>query len=216
VDLTTVILADDHHIVRQSLRIFLEAHPMISVIGEAADGPQAVNLVASLKPAVLVVDLVMPGLTGLEVTRQVRWRSPHTRIVILSMHASEEYVLEALRSGASAYVLKSASADDLLRAVLKVIAGRRYLSPPLSERAIEIYSERCGAPDSCESLTAREREVLRLAAEGYSHLTIAIRLRISPRTVEVHRTNLMRKLDLHNQTELIWYALRRGILPMEN
>jgi len=214
---TTIVLADDHHVVRQGVRVLLEAQPAFSIVGEAADGHQAVRLVTSLRPAVLVVDLTMPGLTGLEVTRLVRQHAPETRIVILSMHANEEYVLDALRSGASAYVLKNASADELVRAIRKVLGGGRYLSPPLSARAIDVYSERCGAvsPDRYDTLTARERAVLQLAAEGCNHRTIATRLGMSPRTAEVHRVNLMRKLDLHNQMELIWYAMRRGVLSVE-
>ncbi len=215
--LTTIVLADDHHVVRQGLRAVLEAEPAFSVIGEAADGLEAVRLVTDLRPHVLIVDLMMPGLSGLDVTRQARKHSPQTHVVILSMHAGEAYVLEALHNGAAAYVLKNASAADLVYAVREVTNGRRYLSPPLSERAIEAYAERAraGPPDPSEMLTPREREVLHLAAEGHSHLEIAARLGISPRTAEVHRANLMRKLDLHGQTELIRFALRRGIVPLE-
>jgi two-component system response regulator NreC len=214
--LTTIVLADDHQVVRQGLRALLEAEPTFTIVGQASDGLQAINLVTTLKPCVLVVDLMMPGLGGLEVTRQVTKHQPDIRVVILSMHASEAYVLEALRNGAAAYVLKNASADDLVRAVHEVSGGRRYLSPPLSERAIEAYSEKTvTSVDRYETLTTREREVLQLAAEGNSHLAIATRLGISPRTAEVHRANLMRKLELRNQTDLIRYAIRRGLISTE-
>ena len=215
--LTTIVLADDHHVVRQGLRALLEAEPDFSVIGEAADGLEAAQLVERLKPHVLVVDLMMPSLNGLEITRQVSRRVPQTRVVILSMYANEAYVLEAFRNGAAGYVLKDASAADLVHAVREVAAGRRYLSPPLSERAIEAYVQKAKAAplDIYEILTTREREVLHLAAEGHSSPEIAARLGISPRTVETHRANLMRKLGLKTQTDLIRYAVRRGIILME-
>jgi len=215
--MTSIVLADDHQVVRQGLRALLEAEADFSLIGEAGDGLETARLVERLKPDVLIIDLMMPNLNGLEVTRQVGQRSPRTRVVILSMHANEAYVLEALRNGAAGYVLKESSAADLVKAVREVIAGRRYLSPPLSERAIEAYLHKAQAAelDPYEALTTREREVLHLAAEGYSNAEIAARLSISPRTAETHRANMMRKLDLRNQTDLIRYALRRGILPME-
>lgn len=213
----TIVLADDHPIVRQGLRTLLEAEPDFTIVGEAADGLETVELAGRLQPQVLILDLMLPGLSGLEVTRQVHQRSPQTRVVILSMHANEAYVLEALRNGAAAYVLKEAGAAELLQAVREVTAGRRYLSPPLSERAIEAYVEKAAAIPlgPSETLTTREREVLHLAAEGHSNAEIAARLGISPRTAETHRANLMRKLGLRSQTELIRYAMRRGIIPSE-
>jgi DNA-binding NarL/FixJ family response regulator len=214
---TTIVLAEDHPIVRQRLRALLEAEPDFRVIGEAGDGPQAVQLVERLRPQVLVLDRLMPGLSGLEVARQVRQRVPETRVIVLSMHANEAYVLEALRHGAAAYVLKEVSSAELVQAVRAVAAGRRYLSRSLSERALEAYARRAEATlDLYETLTTREREVLHLAAEGCSNSDIATRLSISPRTAETHRTNLMRKLGLHTQTDLIRYAMGRGIIPPEN
>jgi len=212
----TIVLADDHHVVRQGLRALLEGESEFSVVGEASEGLEVIKLVERLKPTILLLDLMMPGLNGLEVTRQVRQRWPETRVLILSMHANEAYVLEALRSGAAGYVLKDASAADLIQAVHEVAAGRRYLSPPLSERAIEAYVQRAevASADDYETLSTREREVLQLAAEGRTNAEIAARLFISPRTVETHRANLMRKLGLHNQTELVRYAIQRGIIPM--
>jgi DNA-binding NarL/FixJ family response regulator len=215
---TRIVLADDHRIVREGLRALLQTQPDFEIIGETGDGLQAVRLVEQQKPHVLVADLMMPGLSGLEVARQVTQRSPRTRIVVLSMHANEAYVLEALKNGACAYVLKDASAVDLVRAVRDALAGRRYLSPPLSEPALESYIQRARAADSLDlydTLTNREREVLHLAAEGHTNIEIAGRLFISSRTVESHRANVMHKLGLRSRTELVRYALERGLLSME-
>lgn len=216
--MVSLILADDHPVVRKGLRALLEAEPDFRIAGEAADGLEAVKLVEQEKPDVLIVDLMMPGLGGLEVVRQARDRSPLTRIIVLSMHANEAYVLEALKNGAAGYVLKDESHAALVSAVRAVSSGRRYLSPPLSERVIESFLSKTepAAGDSYETLTDREREVLHLAAEGRTNSEIADRLFISPRTVETHRAHLMQKLGLKTQTELIRFALRRGILPAEN
>ena len=216
--MTTIVLADDHQVVRHGLRVLLEAEPEFRIVGEAGDGLEALEMLERLQPDVLVLDLMMPGMNGLEVTRQASQRSPRTGIVILSMHTNEAYVLEALRAGAKAYVLKSSTSDELVSAVREVAVGRRYLSSPLSERAIEAYTQRAeaAAMDSYEMLTTREREVLQLAAEGHTSAETAARLSISPRTAETHRANLMRKLGLRTQADLIRYALRRGIVPMEN
>ena len=213
--MTTVFLADDHPIVREGLRALLERDPGLCVVGETSDGLQVADLVERLEPEVLVVDLVMPGLGGLDVTREVKRRSPRTRVVILSMHASEAFVLRALRSGASAYVLKESTATELVKAIREALAGRRYLSPPLSERAIEAYVERAKGVevDIYETLTTREREVLHLAAEGLSNPAIGERLGISPRTAETHRAHVMQKLGLKNRADLVLYAVRRGLLP---
>lgn len=212
-----IVLADDHHIVRQGLRHLLEAEADFHIVGEAADGLEAVEMVEQLQPDILVLDLMMPGLGGLDVTRQVKQRVPDTNVIILSMYSTEAYVLEALKNGAFGYVLKKSTGDDLVRAVREVTAGRRYLSPPLSELAIEAYIQKANQPeqDSYELLTDREREVFHLVAEGHTSAEIADRLSISSRTVEMHRSNLMRKLDLDNQTELVRYAIRRGILPLD-
>jgi two-component system response regulator NreC len=214
----TVALADDHPLIRQGLRTLLSGEPEFKLVGETGDGIETLHAVERLKPDVLVMDLMMPGLNGLEVIRQASRRSPGTRVVVLSMHANEGYVLEALRHGAAAYVLKESNTEELIQAIREAAAGRRYLSPPLSERAIKAYVQKAesGLSDSYETLTDREREILQLAAEGCSSSTIADRLSISPRTAETHRMNLMRKLGLKNQTDLIRYALRRGIIPMES
>jgi two-component system response regulator NreC len=216
----TIVLADDHKIVRQGIRALLEAEAEFRVIGEAGDGLETLRMVERLTPNVLVLDLMMSGINGLEVTRQIKKSMPQTNIVILSMHANEAYVLEALSNGASAYVLKDSSASDLVYAVREVSAGRHYLSPPLSERAIAVYQETARATattiDKYETLTTREREVLQLSAEGCTNNEIATRLGISTRTVETHRTHLIHKLELHTHADLIRYALRRGIIPLDD
>jgi two-component system, NarL family, response regulator NreC len=210
----TIVLADDHHVVRQGLRVLLESESGFSLVGETGDGLETVRLVERLKPNVLIVDLMMPGINGLEVTRQVVDSSPQTRVLVLSMHASDAYVLEALRNGATGYLLKSSVTGDLIEAVRNVAAGHRHLSPSISERAIELLVQKTQASslDVYETLTTREREVLQLAAEGHPNTGIAEKLFISSRTVETHRANLMRKLGLENHTELVLYAVRRGII----
>ena len=213
----TLMLADDHRIVRHGLRLILAADPELQLVGEADDGLQAVRMAERLQPDVLVLDVKMPGLGGLEVARRVARQSPRTHIVILSMHANEAYVVEALRAGASAYVLKDSSAEDLVKAIHEVVAGRRYFSPPITEPALSAYVDRTEgtALDPLHALTAREREVLQLTTEGHSGVEIGKRLFISPRTVETHRANIMRKLGVRNQKELVRYATQRGLLPPE-
>jgi DNA-binding NarL/FixJ family response regulator len=214
----TVLLADDHPIVRQGLRHLLEETPDLTVIGEASDGLQAVQLAEKLKPHVLVVDLMMPGLSGLEVLKQVKERSPGTCSIVLSMQSADIYVVEALRAGALGYVLKETGPSELLNAVHQVVQGERYLSPRISERLIEVllHGPEKVTADPYQTLTNREREVLHMAAEGMSTAKIAKRLSISPRTAELHRGKMMNKLGLRNQTELVRYALKRGILQMDD
>jgi DNA-binding NarL/FixJ family response regulator len=213
----TLMLADDHRIVRQGLRVILAAEPGFELVGEAADGLEAVRLAERLQPDVLVLDLMLPGLSGLEVTHQVLRRSPRTRVVILSMHSDEAYVVEALRAGASAYVLKNSGIEELVQAIREVAAGRRYFSPPITEPALSAYvhNTKDKPPDPFHTLTAREREVMHLTAAGHSGVEIGKRLFISPRTVETHRANLMRKLGVRNQKELVRFAMQRGLLPPE-
>jgi DNA-binding NarL/FixJ family response regulator len=214
----TIVLADDHRIVRQGLRVLLTSESDFNVIGEADDGREALELVKRLSPDVLVLDLMMPGLNGLEVARQLNKQASKVGVVVLSMHDDEGFVLEALANGVSAYVLKDSNSSDLIQAIREVAAGRRYLSPPLSDRAIETYQQmaKIGTMDSHETLTTREREVLQLSAEGHTNSEIAARLGISTRTAETHRAHLMHKLALHTQSDLIRYALRRGVIPLEN
>lgn len=211
----TIVLGDDHKIVLRGLRALLEAQPGFQVIGEATDGLKVAGLVERLKPDVLVLDLVMPGLGGFDVTRRLAKRQPKTHIVILSMYSSEAHVAEALRSGASAYVLKDASAEDLVTAIREAAADRRFLSAPFSNDLIESFLSRPGGIDPYDTLTPREREVLHLVAEGLTSGAIASRLFISPRTAESHRANLMRKLGLRSRTDLVRFAFQRGLVPLE-
>jgi DNA-binding NarL/FixJ family response regulator len=214
-EMIKIILADDHHIVRKGIRALLTAQSDFQVIGETGDGLEAVSMVESLTPDVLVLDLMMGGLNGLEVTRQLQKKTPRVGIVVLSMHSDESYVLEALRSGARAYILKDNTDDDLVHAIREVARGHRYLSSPLSDRAIESYIQKSAVPDDdpYNQLTIREREILHLAAQGHNNSEIGGRLFISPRTVETHRSNLMKKLGIRSQAELIQYAVARGIIP---
>jgi two-component system, NarL family, response regulator NreC len=214
----TIVLADDHHVVRQGLRTLLEGALDCSVVGEAADGRAAIELVKRLLPMVLVVDMVLPHLNGLDVIRQAQQIAPQTRIVVLSMHADESYVREALRAGATAYVLKESHADEFVQAVRQAAAGKRYLSPPLTERALDAYiAQSAETPfDLAETLTGREREVLVMAAQGGTTAEIATRLSLSGRTVEAYRARMMRKLGLRSQVDLIRYALRQGLIALED
>ncbi|MBI4338585.1 MAG: response regulator transcription factor [Chloroflexi bacterium] len=213
----SIVVADDHPIVRHGLKTLLEAEADFKIVGEAADGNETVRLVSELAPDILILDMVMPGLSGLEVIERVRITSPHTRIVVLSMHRDEAYVQASLRNGASAYVLKGSPSAELMEAIRAAVSGKIFLSRPLSERAIEAYAQRLNPQevDSLDTLTSREREVLRLTVEGHRTSDIATRLSISPRTVETHRTNLMNKLDIHSQLDLLRYAIKRGLLPRE-
>lgn len=212
-----ILLADDHALVRQGLRALLEAEEKFKVVGEAGEGLEAIAKVEQLKPDVVILDLMMPILNGLEATRQLSKQYPHTKIIILSMYDDEGFVLEALRNGASGYVLKDSTSNDLILAIYEVIAGRHYLSPPLSDRAIAAYQQfaKTGAFDKYDTLTTREREVLQLTVEGKTNSEIANKLGISVRTAETHRSNLMNKLDIHLQADLIRYAIKRGIIPMD-
>lgn len=211
----SIVLADDHFVVRQGLRRLLEAAPGFEIVGEAEDGIQALELVEQLHPDVLVADLKMPGMSGIEIARQVRRHSSRTRVVILSMYGETSYVVEALRAGVKAYILKDSSGDEVLQGIRAAAANQRYLATPLSERAIEAYSQTTEytALEPHETLTPREREVLYLLSEGCKNAEIAKRLCVSRRTVEGHRLNLMRKLGLHSQAEIVRYALQHEILP---
>lgn len=191
----------------------LENKEDFSVIAEAGDGLEAVKVTTRMKPDILVVDLIMPGINGLEVTRQVGQLSPHTRVIVLSMYQDEAYVIEALQNGACGYVLKESNISDLVKAIREVAAGRHYLSSPLSELAIAAYKEKTKGVslDLYNTLTTREREVLQLVAGGNTNAEIADKLFISERTVESHRATMMRKLSLTSRGDLIAYALKRGL-----
>jgi DNA-binding NarL/FixJ family response regulator len=212
--MTTILLAEDHHIVRQGLKSMLSAEKGFKLLGEAGDGLKAMELVAKHTPDVLVLDLMIPRLHGLEVVRRVRKEHPSTRILVLSMNSEDPYVVEALRSGATGYVLKDCATSNLPEAIRSVAAGKRYLSPALAERAIDaLFQDRGEAGlDPYDTLTERERVVLQMAAEGMGNPEVAEKLFISPRTAESHRANLMRKLGLRSQTDLVRYAIRKKII----
>ncbi len=213
-----IVLADDHEVVRAGQHALLASEPDFRIVGEAADGLEAVKVVEQLKPDILVVDISMPGLNGIEVAARVRAASPRTAIVVFSMYTGQAHVAQAFRNGANAYVSKGADADELVKAIRTVIRGERYLGHQLSSRAVDLYLTMLTTSDTdpWESLTAREREVLGLAAEGLSNAQIGDRLCISPRTVETHRASVMRKLGLRGQTELVLYAVRRGLLSIDD
>lgn len=221
--MVTVVLAEDHVVVRQGLRALLESDPRFVVVGEAADGLEAVELVKRRKPTVLIIDLMMPGLDGLATTRKLSRLKSDTRVIILSMYGDQAYVLTALKSGAAGYVVKESCGAELFQAMREVVAGRRYLSPAVSEASIGSFSSmgtilqkaQTGSLEVHDKLTVRERKVLQLVVEGASSSDIGSRLKISTRTVESHRANCMRKLGLNTPQDLIRYALQRGSLPRD-
>ncbi len=210
-----IIIADDHHIVREGFRMVMETQQDFLVIGEASDGIEAIQMVEKLKPDVLILDLMMPGLSGLEVARQV---NKQTHIVVLSMHNNEAYVIEALRYGVYGYVLKDSTTKELVKAVRFASKGLRYLSEPFAAKAIDAYAQMAESDvfDPYKELTNREREVLYFVAQGKNNAEIGDKLSISARTVEVHRANLMHKLGFRNQADLIRFALKKGILSMDD
>ncbi len=212
---TTIVLADDHPIVREGLRNVLEREPDLSVVGEANDGTGALQLVESLRPTLLILDIRMPGKSGLEVAREIARSSPETRVLILSMYAGEGYVMEALASGVAGYILKETDTGNLVPAIRQIMNGARYLSPSVNDRVIEAYIQktRGGTVDPVDTLTVRERQVLRLLTEGYSNAQIAERLSISVRTAEHHRANLMRKLKFKSSFEIVAFGKSRGVVP---
>ena len=214
----TILLADDHPLVRRGLRNLLETEAGFSVVGEAEDGLQAIQLAEKLQPGILIVDLMMPNLNGLEVLKQVSHRSPKTRMIVLSMQSAEPYVVETFRSGAIGYVLKDSAPDELIIAIRQALLDSRYLSPKLPERLIDTVRKptELVTQDPYETLTDREREVFQMAGEGKTASEIARVLSISPRTAELHRGRMMNKLGLRSQTELVRYAVKRGFLPTED
>ena len=211
----SIVLADDHTILRAGLRALLTADPSFEIVGEARDGREAVRCVEKLGPDLLLMDLSMPRMSGMEAIREIKKRYPETKIIALTVHKTEEYLLNTLQAGADAYVLKDATHDELILAIKNVMGGKSYLSPGVSEKVIEGYlegKESNRSLSSWESLSQREREVLKLIAEGYKNKEIAEDLCISLKTVEKHRANLMKKLDLHNAAVLTVYAVERGLV----
>lgn len=212
----SIVLIDDHPIVRQGYRRLLEEQPGFSVIGEEGSGRAGVELVARLRPEIVLLDLTLPDIPGLEVLKRLRAEAPTSRVLVLSMHAAEAYVLEALRHGAAGYVLKSAESTELIRAIQETAAGRRHLSARIDQAVLTDFAARSSRPlDLFDTLTPRERDVLLLAADSLNNTRIGEKLEISPRTVETHRASLMRKLGLKTQTDLVRFALKRGLLPPE-
>lgn len=210
-----ILLADDHTVVRKGLRLLLESHPGFKVIAEAANGREAVSLAEANTPNVVVLDVAMPLLNGIEAARQISAKLPQTAIVFLSMHSDEGYVLKALKSGAKAYLLKDSAEDDLINAIKAVSEGKAFFSPAISKMLVEDYMRQMRereVEDSYELLTTREREILQLFAEGKSAKEVAALLDLSLYTVETHRSNIFQKLDLHSVAELILYAVRKGVI----
>jgi two-component system response regulator NreC len=214
-DKVRIVLADDHTILREGLRALLTADSNIVVVGEAQDGREAVRCVEKLEPDLLLMDLSMPRMSGMDAIREIKKRYPNTRIIALTVHKTEEYLLTTLQAGADGYVLKDATHDELVIAMRTVMAGKSYLSPDVSEKVIEGYlvgKESSRSLSAWETLSQREREVLKLIAEGYKNKEIAEDLCISLKTVEKHRANLMKKLDLHNAAALTVYAVGKGLV----
>ncbi len=210
-----IVLADDHGIVRRGLRSLLEGEPGVEVVGEAANGREALKLLETTKPDMAILDVAMPMLNGIEVTAQAMKAFPDLRVIILSMYADEAYIVRALTAGARAYLLKEATEDDLLPAVRAVAIGRSFFSPAISTILLADYVRHLkqrGLEDSYDVLSDREKEVLQLLAEGKSNKEAAAVLHISLSTVETHRLKLMQKLGLHNTAEIVLYAVRKGII----
>jgi DNA-binding NarL/FixJ family response regulator len=213
-----ILIADDHTLFREGLRALFASEGDVEVVGEAADGEEAVRKALESRPEVVVMDLMMPGVNGIEATRRIRAELPGTKVLVLSMYDDEEHVQRLLASGASGYMLKRATSDELVRALREVVAGGMPLDPSVAAKVVKDYVRRvqgdeepgCGA-----ELTPRELEVLKLIAEGLTNPAIADQLGLSRKTVDVHRSNLMRKLELHDVTELVKYALRRGLITLD-
>jgi RNA polymerase sigma factor (sigma-70 family) len=210
-----MLIADDHDIVRAGMKSLLERQEDIEIVGEAADGRQAVRMAEQLNPSMIVLDIAMPQLNGIDAAAQILRHDPETKIIILSMYADEEFLVRALTAGVKGYLLKDAVQADLLRAVRAVATGRSFFSPAIAQTLAEDYVRQLqhkGLDDSYELLTEREREILQLLAEGKSNKEVASVLNVSPYTVETHRTHLMRKLNLHNTAEIVLYAVRKKIV----
>lgn len=210
-----VVIAEDHTILREGLRALLSSSPELEIVGEAGDGRDAIQCAEKVKPNLVLMDLSMPRMNGMDAIREIKRLCPGTKILALTVHKAEEYVLASLQAGADAYVLKDATHAELMVAVKSVLAGKRYLSPGISEKVIEGYLEgrkRSKLRSPWDILTQREREVLKLIGEGYKNKEIAEYLCLSVKTVETHRANLMRKLDLHDVSALTTFAMEKGLI----
>jgi DNA-binding NarL/FixJ family response regulator len=214
----SIVIAEDHTILRDGLRALISSNPNFDVVGEAKDGQEAIRFAEKLKPHLVLTDLSMPRMNGMDAIRDIRKQAPETKIVVLTIHKTEEYILAALKAGAHGYVLKDAAQDELMMALKTVLGGKRYISPGISEKVIEGYLDGRKAikpQTSWETLTHREREIVKLIAEGYRSKEIADYLCISFKTVETHRANIMEKLDLHNVSALTALAIEKGLVSKE-
>ena len=214
----SLILADDHAVVRSGIRMLLEAQPDIEIVAEAESGRQAVEQVRQLRPDVVLMDIQMPELNGIEATKQIKKMVPGTAVLALTMYEDDQYFFEMLHAGASGYVPKRAAPDDLVTAIRTVARGEIFLYPSLATRLVQDYLKRVDSgeqPLVYDDLTPREREVLVLIAEGLTNAEIANRLIISVKTVDRHRENIMRKLNMHNRIDLVKYAIRTGLIDLE-
>ena len=212
-----ILLADDHNVLRKGLRRILEEQSDLEVVGEASDGRQAVSLAQSLKPDVVVMDIAMPLMNGLEATRQILQKDGGPNVLILSMYSDENYVVQVLQAGARGYLLKDSAEEDLITAVRAVAKGQPFFSPKIAKLLLGDSMQRLrdeGVSDSYDLLTPREREVLQLIAEGKSNKEAAASLFVSPTTIETHRARIMDKLDLHNTADIVLYAVRKGIVQL--
>ncbi len=210
-----VIVADDHTLVREGVRMILAKESDLEVVGEASDGQQALGLVENLKPDVVIMDISMPGMGGIEATQRLRERHPKVAVLALTMHEEETYVFRLLRAGASGYVLKRAAAQDLVQAVRAAARGESFLYPSVARKVLEDYLKRVEAGEGRErfdGLTEREKEILTLIAQGSSNQQIAQQLFVSIKTVQTHRAHILEKLNLHDRTELVRYAIRKGLI----
>lgn len=210
-----VLLADDHGVVRKGLRYLLEQEPDVKVVGEATNGLDAVKLCEELEPDVVIMDIAMPLLNGIDATAQITRRHPAMKVIILSMHADESYLTRSLTSGAKGYLLKDSAEEDMTRAVRAVMSGHTFFSPGVAQTLVEQYLQNLGknvVQDSYELLTEREKQVLQLLAAGKSNKDVAVLLDLSVYTVETHRSNLMQKLGLHNTAEIVLFAVRRKLI----
>lgn len=213
----SVFLVDDHAIVRDGLRLLIDTQGDMSVVGTASDGRSAVRQVLLTHPDIVIMDIAMPELNGVEATRQIREGSPHTKVIVLSMHSSSEHVFQALKAGAQGYLLKESAATEVIHAIRAVHAGRRYLSEKIGNQVIDDYIKGRGTTEAdspLEKLSSREREILQLVVEGRSSADIAAVLYISPKTVETYRSRLMQKLGIEDLAGLVKFAIQHGITTM--
>jgi DNA-binding NarL/FixJ family response regulator len=210
-----IVIAEDHTILREGLRMLLSSNPDLEVVGEARDGLEAIRSVDSHKPDMILMDLSMPRMNGVGAIQEIKKQNPSTKILVLTVHKTEEHILTALKTGADGYILKDATHGELMLAIDNIFSGRSYLSPGISEKVIEGYLEgrkSVKSSTSWDTLTQREREILKMIAEGYRNKDIADYLCISAKTVEKHRANLMKKLDLHSASSLTAFAMEKGLI----